>query len=164
MLRTFIVCTAVMLLLGACAPVLSTRTREQVDRNITFTQLKSDPDSYRGRTVLLGGRIIQTVVESSESWVEVLEQPLGWGNRPEDTDETGGRFLIRFIEAPDPAKYAPGTEITVSGPVEGSKSLPLGQTRYLYPVIGHMESHLWSNQDHSPPRFMFGFEIGTQIH
>jgi starvation-inducible outer membrane lipoprotein len=63
---TSMLCTLV-LLLGACAPVISPQLMEQVDRNLTYGSLTSRPDEAKGKIVLLGGTIVQTVPKPEET-------------------------------------------------------------------------------------------------
>lgn len=150
--------------LVGCGSVLSQQTLSQVDREVTFDALRANPDAFIGRIVLVGGRIINTTARQEETWVEVLELPLGGRDRPEDTDASRGRFLVRYSGFQDPAVYAQGVGITVAGPVEGERTLPLGETTYSYPVIGGLESHLWQAGAERYPSFLFGIGVGAVFH
>jgi starvation-inducible outer membrane lipoprotein len=63
----------------------------------------------------------------------VLQKP--WTEQPKDTDESFGRFLIRFESFEAPAIYTPERKITVSGEVLGKKVQPLKDMDYAYPVL-----------------------------
>jgi outer membrane lipoprotein len=93
-----------------------------VDKGISFPALQQNPDSYKGKVVVLGGQIITTTVKADETWIEVLEKPLDYQQRPSDTDKSSGRFLVRFQGFLDPAIYASGRKLTVAGQVDGSTS------------------------------------------
>lgn len=60
--------------LFACAPVISQETREAVGTSLTFKEVAQSPDSYKGKVVLWGGEIIQTLSHNDGSTlIEVLE-------------------------------------------------------------------------------------------
>ena len=48
------------LLLGGCSHVLSRDALLTVDPAVDFAQVKANPDAYKGKTLLLGGLIIET--------------------------------------------------------------------------------------------------------
>jgi outer membrane lipoprotein len=164
MRRQAILVVLIVAALTGCGSVISRQTLSRVDRKVTFDDLRANPDAFIGRTVLVGGRIINTTARKEETWVEVLELPLGRRDRPEDTDASRGRFLVRFSGFCDPVVYAKGVGITVAGPVEGKRTLPLGETTYTYPVIGGLESHLWKEGAGGYPSFLFGIGIGAVFH
>ncbi len=149
------------LALSACAPVISKQSLGQADLNLTFQELQRDPERYRGKVVLLGGQILGTRVQETQTWVEVLQRPLTSRQRPKDTDVSYGRFLIRFLDFRDPAIYAPGRLITVVGEVQGGQVSRLGGTTYNYPVLVPREAYLWRPEEPGAgPLINFGFGIG----
>ncbi len=150
---------SVMILLWACAPVISKQSLSQADPTLTFQELQKDPERYKGRVILLGGRILSATVRDGETWIAVLQHPLDWRDKPEDTDVSYGRFLIRFPDFRDPAVYAPGRKVTVVGEVQGKEILPLNGTVYTYPILLPRESYLWKPED-AGPFFQFGIGMG----
>jgi len=149
-----------LFLLSSCTTAISKDQMQTVDPAITFPALLKNPEAYRGKNVLLGGQIVNTQVREGETWVEVLQKPLDWQQQPKDTDESLGRFLIRFSDFRDPAIYAAGRKITVLGEVQGRKVLPLKELEYSYPVLAARESHLWKPEDSLSPAFHFGIGVG----
>jgi outer membrane lipoprotein len=163
MKKRFFILMNLMLVLWACAPSFSRQSLDQVESNISFQALLQDPEQYRGRIVMYGGEIIQTRAEANETWVEVIQKPLDWQNRPQDADVSYGRFFIQFSGFQDPAIYAPGRKITVIGEVQGKKVEKIRDLDYTYPVVSSQESNLWQPQSSSGPFFHFGIGIGTVI-
>lgn len=152
---------ALCLVLAGCGPILSQQTMDEVDRSITFEELLQNPVSYKGRVVLVGGRIIRTTVKENETWIEVLQLPLGSRDRPQQDGHSSGRFLARFNGFQDPDVYAPDVYLTMAGVVEGVKPLPIGQAMYNYPVLNPIEIHVWRPGEGYPPFFSIGFGVGT---
>ena len=151
----------VCLILTGCGPILSEQTMKEVDRDITFEELIKNPDSFVGRIALVGGRIIETTVTEHETWVEVLQLPLGDRDRPDGQAMSSGRFLLRYNGFQDPDVYARGTPITVAGIVEGRKTAPIGEKMYDYPLLDPVETHLWSPGSAYPPFFSIGIGVGA---
>jgi len=150
--------------LAACTQAIPEESLKKVDPNLSFQMLIKDPESYQGKNILVGGQILGTTVREGETWVEVLQKPLDWEHKPKDTDESFGRFLIRFESFADPAIYTAGKKITVLGEVLGKKVQPLKDMDYAYPVLTPRDHYLWKPEDSSSPMFHFGVGVGVGIH
>lgn len=153
-----ILCTPV-LLVNACTPVISPQLMEQVDRNLTYGALASRPDESRGKVVLLGGTIVQTVPKPEETEIEVVQKQVSSSGEPYLTDKSEGRYLVVVQRFLDPAIYRPGRDITVAGEVQGSVLRRLGEIDYRYPVITALELHLWK-EPFSPQAYPYGYPFG----
>ena len=132
-----------LFLLGGCASVVPRELRKEVDRSISFEEIKMNPDAYLGRMVLLGGEIIETENLPDETQLEMLQKPLGDEDMPVDTGGSEGRFLISYAGYLDPAVYSGGRYVTAVGEVLGSKSLKIGEAEYQAPIISGKFLHLW---------------------
>jgi len=152
-----------VLLLTGCAHVISPNARNEADNSISFQALVHNPEKYTGKTVILGGRIIQIRRSGEETLLEVLQLPLDWRYQPEDSDVSYGRFMLLFKDYRDPEIYKKRRRITVAGKIIGGKVMPLDQREYTYPVIMPAEVHLWKDGNASSPRFHFGIGIGGVI-
>ncbi len=130
--------------MGGCAPVISKKVLDKVDRTIGFSEIQKNPDSYRGKRVLLGGTIVAVENLEDKTLVEVLQQPLNSALRPVRPEESKGRFLVLYRGFKDPALYAPGRALTVAGIVEGERAGKIDKMPYTYPLILAEEDHLWS--------------------
>ncbi|MBI4495897.1 MAG: Slp family lipoprotein [Deltaproteobacteria bacterium] len=150
-----------VLLLSACGPAISKTLLSQADPALTFPDLLKDPEKYRGRIVVLWGEILETSTRNGETWIEVLQRPLDWRQKPRETDLSSGRFLLHDPEFRDPAVYARGRRITVAGEVEGKRAQSLKEMQYAYPVIRPRESHLWSPESMGGPFFHLGIGVGV---
>ena len=149
--------------LMACTPAISKDSLQLADPTLTFAMLAKNPESYQGKNILVGGLILATNARDGETWVEVLQNPLDWQNKPKDTDESYGRFLVRFPGFADPAIYAPGKRITLLGTVEGKKIQRLKEMDYHYPVLFPREHYLWKPEDYGDSRFHFGIGVGVGV-
>lgn len=149
-------------LLSGCASVISQRALDEVDRTLIFEQLLENPEAHKGKTVLLGGTIIEIQNFSDRTLIVVLQRPLGFRKRPIAEDVSRGRFIINTPGFLDPAIYRNERKVTVVGSVMGSEVRTLGKTEYSYPVVEKKELYLWPLEESpgSGPRVHFGVGIG----
>jgi len=146
--------------LSGCTPLFNKEIMKEVDFELTFPVLIRAPERYTGKTIILGGKIIKTEIKERTTWIEVLQLPLDWRNKPQETDESGGRFLAFSTDFHDPAIFSPGRKITVLGLVSGKKTLPIGEKEYHYPILKIKEAHLWPEEPKSGLFFHFGIGLG----
>jgi starvation-inducible outer membrane lipoprotein len=143
----------VSVFLFACMPVISGKTKERVDPSLTFKEVAQSSDTYKGKFVLWGGEIIQTLPQNDGSTlIEVLEWPLGWREKPRRTISFQGRFLVIAKEPVDASLYTTKVRITVAGEIQGSmqgeKVESVSDPTYCYPVLLSYEIHLWKDYDY----------------
>ena len=129
-----------------CTPAISKQLRQEAGEPVPFEALQTRPDGYKGRVVIFGGYILETVNEPEGSRLTVLQSPLDYLNRPESSDLSKGRFLVWSKEFLDPVVYSKERRITVGGKVMGSEERKLGSLAYRYPVIEAKEIHLWPKE------------------
>lgn len=143
--RIGLLCLLCLCVLGGCATSpFPASVRQAAKSQPTFADIRARPEAYKGRVVLLGGSIVQTTNLAKATEIEVLQKPLdSYDDRPEDTDRSSGRFLVRCQGFLDSAIYTKGREVTAAGPVQAPEIRPLDQTQYTYPVIGCDQLHLW---------------------
>ncbi len=132
--------------LSGCAPVISKKALEGADLDIKFADLVKDPARYAGKTVVLGGTIVNIRNLEDRTEIEVLQEPLGYRLKPCKPEESAGRFLVEFDGFKDPVIYAAGKRLTVVGTVKGIRMGELGKLTYNYPVIAPIEHYLWSRE------------------
>jgi outer membrane lipoprotein len=125
-----------------CTHVISETVRQQAQPLVSFTELRTNPEALKGRTVILGGEILQTTNLRDGTRIEVLQRPLSGSEAPKLTDASGGRFMAFCKEYLDPAIYAQQRRITVAGQVLGRFSGKVGEVDYTYPMISCEETHL----------------------
>jgi outer membrane lipoprotein len=133
-----------LLMLGGCAHVLSRDALLDVDPAIAFDQVKENPQAHQGKTLVLGGLIIQTRLGREGTTLEVLRYTLDRWGEPQEVDEAGGRFLARTDRFLDPELYKPSLFVTMTGIVAGVETRTLQNYDYAYPVFRIAEVHIWS--------------------
>lgn len=155
-MKKLLLILAIASLLG-CAHVISKELREKVDKELTPITLFKEPEACKGKTVILGGVIVSSLNTDEGTYIEVLQKPLNYRGKPEDSDISHGRFIIFHEAYLDTAIYSGGKEITVAGEVIGKRLRPLGEIQYQYPLIKSKELHLFEPAYGIPIRF--GIEI-----
>lgn len=143
-MRLMIAC--LLLSLSACGHVLSEQALSSVDTQIDYNAVRADPSSHRGETLLLGGEILTNTVTEAGTTLEILRYRLDRRGWPRGAVKPGDRFLARSDEVLDPALFAKGKTVTLTGTVVGSETRALDQARYLYPVFVIGEISLWSEE------------------
>jgi len=129
--------------LSGCASIISKEIRRQVVEELTLSVVAKAPESYKGKTVLWSGVIINSINLKEGTMIEVLQKPPDFRGEPKDVDYSEGRFLILDPRYLDVAIYTRGRKITVAGVVRGKKVRPLGEVEYTYPLISAKEIYLW---------------------
>ncbi|HSF29145.1 MAG TPA: Slp family lipoprotein [Candidatus Tectomicrobia bacterium] len=137
-----LICSLAFIGLG-CAHVISESMRQRAQPPASFSELRANPEGFKGRTVILGGEILRTNNLREGTRIEILQRPLSDTETPRLTDTTGGRFMALCNEFLDPAVYAERRRITVGGQVLGSYTGKVGEVDYTYPVISCEETHLF---------------------
>lgn len=137
--------------LCACGHVLSEQALSSVDSTVAYSEVRADPSSHRGETLLLGGEVLGNTVTETGTTLEILRYSLDRRGWPVTPEKPGDRFLARSDEILDPALYAEGKKVTLTGTVVGSETRALDQAPYLYPIFAIGEVRLWSEEE-SPQR------------
>jgi len=157
-------CTLGALLLSVvgCASVFPPEEMKTLDGDIRFEDLQKHPTAFEGRSVLLGGVIIETQPLSGKTVLVISQRELDFDRKPIADEESKGRFMVSSTQFLDPAIYREGRKITVIGKVTGEVVRPIDGVPYRYPVIQKVSLHLWpvAAQRESEPSFRFGVGIG----
>jgi outer membrane lipoprotein len=129
--------------------VLSRRVRSDALQDVSFERLMANPEAYKGETVILGGYILLTTVEDTETTLIVLQTPLGYRMEPESRNMAQGRLMITDTTGLDPQAYRRNRKVTVAGIVEGIAEEKVGEATRRYLKIKSREMYLW-------PEYAFG--------
>ena len=117
-------CLFLGLLLSACAkpPIFSDAVLREVDRTVIVRDLVTNPDSYKGRMVEIGGQILQALSEGDEVMMLVRALPIRkepvYG--PYEKGRSLGMFVVRFAGRVGTQDSQAGNMIVVIGPVMGA--------------------------------------------
>lgn len=144
------------LLLQNCTYAISPELSKKADRTISFEQLQTDPELYKGTLVILGGTIALSNNIKDGTLIEVSQTPLDHWGKPMTRQKPAGRFIVLYAGYLDVLVYASGRDITVAGVIEGVRQKGLGDTTNTYPVILSKELKLWpkERQSWSRPQYL----------
>lgn len=132
------------LLFSSCGPkVIPEDLERKVEKKISFGEVKKNPESYKGRRILVGGEIIEIRNLQDKTEIEILQKPLGRDRAPLNVDESDGRFVLIHPSFLDPSLFRSGRRITAVGLVEGSRTEQVGQAQMVEPVLQSEHIHLW---------------------
>ncbi len=139
----FVIAFFFLLCFPGCVSPISHQMRKEARKDLHLPTVLRNPPAYLGSTVIWGGIVIWAQGRSGTGEITVLETPLRYPGYPKPAAESRGRFMARISTAFDPAIYDRGTLITVAGVIIGLETKPLGETQYVYPVLGVKELHVW---------------------
>jgi outer membrane lipoprotein len=126
-----------------CTHVISDSLRQQAQPPLSFGELRTNPEALKGRTVIVGGEILQTTNLRDATRIEILQRPLSDSESPKLTETTGGRFMALCNGYLDPAVYAQHRRVTIAGQVLGTYDGKVGEADYTYPLISCEETHIF---------------------
>ncbi len=140
-----------LILLPGCVHVISKDLRIKSDPSLTLTKFRQNPEAVKGKWVVWGGEIIETVAQKdATTQIEVFQRPLGWRGGPIETYRSEGRFLVLADEYLDPYIFRGGKKITIAGEILGEKIKPLGEMDYRYPLVSSKQIYLWPEYYYQP--------------
>lgn len=144
----------IIFLVQSCAHAISKKMRDQAIKDLTFLDIKGDPDRYIGKTVILGGIIIEVTNHKEGTSIKVLQTPIDSREEPQDPELSQGRFIIKTPSYLDPEIYRKGRKVSVAGKIIGKEVHPVGEISYTYPLIWAEEIHLWRERT---PTYPWGY-------
>ncbi len=158
--KALLILTLLLLILFAgCAPI-SRDLRAQADRTLNFHQVFQNPEAVKGKIVIWGGEIVETINQKDgTTLIVVLQRPLDWLEEPK-IQRSEGRFIILVGGYVDPYVFRRGRRITVAGEILGRKVMRLGELEYPYPLLQSKQIYLWGEYYYSPspyPYYPWGY-------
>lgn len=128
--------------LAACS-VVSKNVRQEAMTDISFKALTAQTEQYIGKTVILGGYIVNVTNRPEQTRLTLLQAPLDIQDHPQSREQSKGRFLVVTDEFLDPMVYEQGRKITVAGTVIGRETVKIDEYEYSMVKIRSIELHLW---------------------
>lgn len=151
------------LMLAACAPAPIYRPTAATVA-ATPAQVSQAPDRYQGADVIWGGRVVGVTNLADHSEIELLALPLDRSQRPRPGDRAGNRFIATVPGYVESLDFPPGTLMTVTGRVTGTRRGSVGKAPYLFPVVAARASHVWTAREMESGRVRFGVGVGVGLH
>jgi outer membrane lipoprotein len=146
MTKNFFSGAMIALSLMGCIHVIPKETLKQVDRSLSFAELREAPTAHKGKVALLGGVVVKAENKDKGTLLEIYQTKIDSQGRPIGLDRSGGRFLALFQGFLDSEIYCKGRKVTIVGAVEGEKVGKLGDLDYHYPYLVIKTIHLWEKE------------------
>lgn len=154
------------LIFSSCGPkVVPEDLERKIEKEISFNEVKKNPESYKGKRILVGGEIIEIRNLQDKTEIQILQKPLGRDRAPLNVDESDGRFVLIHPSFLDPSVFRSGRRLTAVGLVEGTRSEQVGGAQMVEPVLQSEHIHLWPPGEggRSEPSIGIGFGFGFQF-
>lgn len=136
----------------------------QIDKSLTFDQVIASPDSYRGRTFVVGGEVLKARRLKDGTQIEVLQLPLDRDHRPvSHRSESQGRLLAMDPQSIDPATLPEGTPVTMVAELTGATTDRVDEAEYRYPTMAIKHLHVWKELPDSYRRGRPSVGVGVGI-
>ncbi len=143
-----------LLLLLGCSPVPKS-VRTATENQAPVAALRSHPEAYRGRLVLLGGRVVRVENRRDRTWIEIDALPLDKRDRPRSEAKSRGHFMAELQEKVGADTYPWGRVVTVWGKCTG---VVKGQ-----PLVSAKKVYLWPRRFGQEPLYPSGpYQEGNQ--
>jgi outer membrane lipoprotein len=133
--------------------LVPTQVESQISRDISFGDIKADPERFKGRIVVIGGHVLSASRLKDQTEIEVLQLPLNRSDQPASHLMTSkGRFLALSKNVLDPAAVPAGSSVSMVAEVLGSQTAMLDGHLYSYPVFTVKMFKVWpKSQQYARP-------------
>jgi len=142
--------SSVVLFAGGCnrTDVIPERLEGKVDRDLRYADIKGNPQAYRGKLMLAGGKVLSAQRTQDGTQIEVLQIPLSEDLIPTGRDtESKGRFVVvdRGGQGSDPAIFLEDEKkrVTVVGEVLGSTTVTIDEVQQQVPQLALKHVTVW---------------------
>jgi len=142
---------AVPLLLG-WHHILSPEAYFSANHSVRAATVLAEPEAWRGTTLILGGKILETRQEDGGGMLAILCYGLNENGKPTEPDVACGRFLAKSTGTLDPQRFEAGRLVTLTG--------TLTQNRGAVPIFDIGEIRLWpekKDRDDFPRPYYYPF-------
>jgi len=153
--KNIVIFLLIALFLTSCAHVITKETRQEAEKEVSFADVLSDIDAYKGKTFIWGGFVAKVRPSDEGSYIEIVQNPINKYGEIQDTDVSEGRFLAYSEKFLDPLIYEKGRRVTVAGTLTDKKEIERKSGTYVYPVLTLKEIHLWREYEPVYPDYWY---------
>ena len=79
-------CLFIFFIAAGCAPPFPKETLDKVNRNVTFLELKKDPEKFKGTLVMFGGSRLPEVARSLGKSINEFKKGIQEGGKDDTPD------------------------------------------------------------------------------
>lgn len=129
------------------ADVIPERLEGKVDRDLRYSDIKSNPHGHQGKLMLAGGKVLTAKRMKDGTRIEVLQIPLSGDLMPTGREaESKGRFVVidRGDNVSDPAIFDDeDRRITIVGEVLGTTTIQIDEAQQQVPQLALKHVTVW---------------------
>ncbi|MCS6319280.1 MAG: Slp family lipoprotein [Nitrospira sp.] len=131
-----------------CSP-LPSRYIQQAEPGVTLTSLTKSREGYQGKTVILGGVVVDQKQDGQRLWLHLKNRPLDKDYRPHrptvnDGPEAGYYWVVVPNASTLPPKWKQWTRVTVVGRVTDSNEVGSSIEPTSEPVLSFLFMRGWT--------------------
>jgi outer membrane lipoprotein len=134
---------SILVFISACRHIPESLRVEKGAVLTTFSDTHSDDNSTVGKLARWGGVIAKIENYADNTMLEIVHFQLKSSTRPQQKDQTLGRFKIYQEGFLDPIIFKEGRSVTVLGIIGTKEKGKIGEHEYAYPVLKASYVHLW---------------------
>ena len=127
--------------------VIPDRLEGRVDKDLRYSDIKNNPETYRGKLMLAGGKVLSAKKTQNGTLIEVLQIPLSEDLMPTGQEtESKGRFVVidsAGDQVSDPAVLDDNKRVTVVGEVLGMTTIQIDEVRQQVPQLAVKHITVW---------------------
>jgi outer membrane lipoprotein len=117
-----------------------------VDRDLRYAEIKHNPESYKGKLMLVGGQVLSAERVQGGAKFVLLQIPLSEDLIPAAHEaESKGRFVVidRNGQLSDPAIFNAEKRITAVGEVLGTTTVKVDEVQLQVPLLALEHVTVW---------------------
>jgi len=135
--------TLCAIFLGACSSHIPLPIRQNLPEAPDLQSTQQQTEAYKAHKVRWGGMITRIENRQSHSQLEIIALPLDSEGRPQQSDQSPGRFIALVDQFLEPEVYSPERMLTIVGTLQTTETRKIGEFPYVYPVIQVEHYYLW---------------------
>ncbi|AWL12297.1 putative lipoprotein YeaY [Saliniradius amylolyticus] len=132
-----------LLTLAGCASVPESIKVSENQPLVDYSQATSAAKSHQDATARWGGVIAAIDNLEQQTRLEVVHYPLSSTGRPQEDEQSVGRFRVYVDGFLDPMVFKTGKAVTVVGQITGIEDGQVGEHKYRFPTLVSNSYYLW---------------------
>lgn len=143
MIKRFWAVLSLLLMLSACVHIPESLRVEEGVTLTNFLDVRDNGEAHLGSLARWGGVIAKIENNADTTMLEIVHFQLKSTTRPQQKDQTQGRFRVHYQGFLDPIIFKEGRSVTAIGNVAAKVEGKIGEHEYAYPVLNAKDVHLW---------------------
>lgn len=148
-MKLAIVLLAGLLSVCSCVPVLDRTYMREGLREVSFAELRQNPEASKAKLYILGGVIVRTRFIEEGSQLEAMHVPVDRLGYLGDSGRSEGRFLAlmpKDKQVLDPVIFHTGRKVALAAEFVETTKGKIDEVEYVYPVFLIRQIRLFSEE------------------